>query len=309
MSAAPLAIPNVTVAALRGLVALRARAARIDARGWRAREPRTGQHPSALRGRGMDYAESRPYQPGDDARNIDWRRTARSGKWHTKLFEEDRDRVFAVVLDTHLDMRFGTRVRYKSVAATRAAALATWAVVRAGERAGALAFGALRAEVSPRGGARGALRVLTALAQWSAEGDADNGGEPLSTGLARARRSVPPGGRLLLLSDGWCVDPDAGRALAELARRRDVRALIVTDALERTAPRPGAYVFETASGRVAADLHGARSRAAFADALGRGAARLAEVATHAGVRVEVLDAGAEPDAALARLWRRRGAGR
>ncbi|MCA1714226.1 MAG: DUF58 domain-containing protein, partial [Gammaproteobacteria bacterium] len=63
------------------------------------RPPRRGRHGvsgqalSPLRGRGMEYAESRAYALGDDARHIDWRLTARSGKPHTKLFQAERERL------------------------------------------------------------------------------------------------------------------------------------------------------------------------------------------------------------------------
>ena len=87
----------------------------------------------------MDYAESRVYQPGDDVRRLDWRLTARSGELHTKLFQEEREGRLLILLDTHASMRFGTRVRFKSVQAARAAALAGWYAVRAGERVGAMA--------------------------------------------------------------------------------------------------------------------------------------------------------------------------
>ena len=70
------------------------------------RPPRKGRHgssgqaPSPLRGRGMEYAESREYAIGDDVRHIDWRVTARSGKAHTKLYQAERERLTLVVADT-----------------------------------------------------------------------------------------------------------------------------------------------------------------------------------------------------------------
>ena len=69
------------------LLALRAAAARLV---WTP--PRTvraggaGQRSSRFRGRGIDFAETRAYQPGDDIRHIDWRVTARTGRVHTKVF-------------------------------------------------------------------------------------------------------------------------------------------------------------------------------------------------------------------------------
>ncbi|HEY8327299.1 MAG TPA: DUF58 domain-containing protein, partial [Rhodanobacter sp.] len=127
--------------ALAELIALRARVGRVRMAPLLSRAARSGQQSSRLYGRGMDYAESRVYQAGDDVRRLDWRLTARSGKLHTKLFQEDREGCLLILLDTHASMRFGTRVRFKSVQAARAAAAAAWYAVRAGERVGVMAFG------------------------------------------------------------------------------------------------------------------------------------------------------------------------
>ncbi len=54
--------------------------------GWRV-----GIHQSRKKGRGMEFAEVRPYMIGDDVRNMDWKITARTGKPHTKLYREERD--------------------------------------------------------------------------------------------------------------------------------------------------------------------------------------------------------------------------
>ena len=58
-----------------------------------------GAYRSRFRGRGVDFVESRNYLPGDDIRNMDWRVTARTGKPHTKIFQEERERPVLVVVD------------------------------------------------------------------------------------------------------------------------------------------------------------------------------------------------------------------
>ena len=68
----------------------------------------SGHALSPMRGRGMEYAESREYVAGDDARHIDWRLTARSGRAHTKLFQAERERLTLIVADTAPTMYFGT---------------------------------------------------------------------------------------------------------------------------------------------------------------------------------------------------------
>lgn len=285
---------------LNELIALRRQAARWRATGANMRTPLAGAHTSHLRGRGMDYAESRVYQPGDDARAIDWRRTARSGKPHTKLFREERERSLLLLIDTHPSMRFGTRVRFKSVAAARAAALVAWSAVRGGDRVGALAFGGVREAVTPHGGVRGALGVLGALVRWDRLGDAQ--AEQLSDALTRARRLVHPGSRMLLLTDGLCTDEAARAALSRLARRAEVMVLIIADALELQPPPPGGYAFETPDGRIEADLRTPASRLRFRDKLGAGHRALAAACDAAGVRWRRIGGGEDPVAALSTLF-------
>lgn len=300
-------IDGITRVDLEDLIALRVRAGRPRAARVHARTSQAGGHVSALRGRGMDYAESRVYQAGDDARNIDWRRTARSGKWHTKLFEAERERSLLLLIDTHATMRFGTRVRYKSVAAARGAAWLAWTCVRGGDRVGALAFGAVRDAVDPHAGPRGALNTLGALARWDALAEANgHAGEPLSGALDRARRLAASGNRVCLFTDGWCVDAAAAGALARMARHADLRVIVVADMLERELAPRGTYAFEADSGRQVVDLAGARMRQAFRDDLARGWRGLTEACDAVGVAWTMLTTRDEPDVALASLQRGRG---
>ena len=141
------------------LIALRG-ASRHRAPPGRGRLGLVGQSPSSLRGRGMEYAESREYVPGDDARHIDWRLTARSGRAHTKLFQAERERLSLIVADTAPTLYFGTRTRFKSVQAARAAAVAAWLAQRQGDRIAALRGSLREAPVAPAGGARGVLGCI-----------------------------------------------------------------------------------------------------------------------------------------------------
>lgn len=296
---------GITRVDLAELIALRARADKHG--GARTRTLLAGGHLSALRGRGMDYAESRIYQPGDDARNIDWRRTARSGKWHTKLFQVEREHSLLVLIDTHVTMHFGTRARYKSVAAARAAAWLAWTCVRAGDRVGAMAFGSVRTAVDPSAGTRGALAVLGALLRWDEQAAtaAEGSGEPLSAAIERARRMAPHGSQAWLLSDGWCMDASATAALARFARHVELRVAIPVDPLEQGPAPPGAYLFETASGKCRVDLSTAPARVQFRDRLAHGARSLAAACDNASVPWTALATTDEPDVILAPLWRRR----
>ncbi len=98
-----------------GLIRLPARRARFALDVLRVNSLQTGAYVSRFRGRGMEFDESRPYQPGDDPRSIDWRVTARSTTAYTKLFREERERPVLVVVDLRCSMHFATQGCFKSV--------------------------------------------------------------------------------------------------------------------------------------------------------------------------------------------------
>jgi len=283
------------------LIALRARTGRLAP----ARAPRqaaqAGQQASRLHGRGMDYAESRAYQPGDDVRRLDWRLTARSGRLHTKLFEEEREAQLLVLLDTHASMRFGTRARFKSVQAARAAALAAWQAARAGERVGALAFGVQRQLLRPRPGMHGALALCGVLAEWDRALGDEAAAEALSGALRRAARLARGASRVLLLSDGLCCDEAARPLLWELSRHAQVGVLLVADPLERALPPPGRYPLEHGGERREVELYGERQRREFQQALGGGGLRLAAMARSLGLACRSIDTAADPQPAVSAL--------
>ena len=222
------------VPTLAELVALRA-AAQGRRPPRRGRYGSSGQALSPLRGRGMEYAESREYAQGDDARHIDWRLTARSGKPHTKLFQAERERLTLLVTDTAPSLYFGTRTRFKSVQAARAGAVAAWTAIRDGDRIAALRGSMKEAPVAPAAGPRGALRVLDALVRWYAQPPQDDAG--LAVALDHARRLLRPGSRLIVLADPASVAAIPANRWPALSAHSEVILLLLVDALERQPPQ------------------------------------------------------------------------
>jgi uncharacterized protein (DUF58 family) len=203
-----------------------------------------GSHRSRFRGRGMDYSESRVYQAGDDIRGMDWRVTARAGKPHTKLYEEERERPVVMLLDFSPSLFFGSRKALKSVVLARAATLLGWAAARNGDRIGALLFNGEHTELPPKSGQHGALNLIRQLVRYS---DPLHGlaAEPkrghLNAALKRLRRTVRPGSLVFLLSDFYDIDDDTGTQLQRLQQHNDIVAIQVVDPLELEAPPPGRY--------------------------------------------------------------------
>ena len=286
------------------LLALRGRVARLRMPPQDSRATRMGTQTSRLYGRGMDYAESRAYQPGDDVRRLDWRLTARSGRLHTKLFQEEREGQLLILLDQHPSMRFGTRVRFKSVQAARAAALAAWHAVKAGERVGLMVFGESNHLQRPRGGLRGALDVCGALANCDAFASGQS--QPLSQALQHIIKLRHGANRILLISDGQSSDQTARDRLLETMRHTAIRTLIVADALELQPAPAGSYPIEHHGERRRLVLQTADQRERFQQSLGEGQARLAGMLTSLGIPYRTIDTAADPLDAVCALLRHAG---
>jgi len=285
------------------LVALRA-AAQGRRPPRRGRLGVSGQALSPLRGRGMEYAESREYAIGDDARHIDWRLTARSGKPHTKLFQAERERLTLVVADTAPALYFGTRVRFKSVQAARAGAVAAWAAVRDGDRIAALRGTAKEPPVAPAAGPRGALRVLDALVRWYRQPPGDDLG--LGVALDHARRLLRPGSRLVVLADPASIAALPPERWPALAMHNEVIVLLLSDPLERDPPQAN-LPFQAAGHRVELDLAAAAPRQRWRSAFVAPLEAALEQLPARGVRVQMLSSEAPSESWLPLLGRPRAA--
>ncbi|MBX3688646.1 DUF58 domain-containing protein [Dokdonella sp.] len=265
---------------------------------------RSGTSVSRWRGRGVDFRESRIYQPGDEIRHMDWRVTARTNKPHTKLFEEEREQALLLALDCNPSMRFGTRARFKSVQAARAAALLAWMASRAGDRVGVIGFGGgVNGEVKPAGGRRGVLRVLRAIRDWDHAPDKGSN-DDLSQALARMRHVLRPGMRLVLLTDGFSADAPAVLPLPQLAARHEIAVVLLRDALELHAPPPGRYAVHLGATRRIVDFADPRVRDAWVARFSQSRTRLLDECRRLGIRVVELDTDADLRQALMPLLAR-----
>jgi uncharacterized protein (DUF58 family) len=294
---APRHVPRGVRPALEALAGLRRygaamrRALELDA------ESRAAPRARATRSQGMDYAESRPYTPGDDARRIDWRVTARTGRAHTKLYRPEPGADLVCLVDQRAPMRFGTRAAFKSTVAAHLAALVAWAAAAGGERFGAAIAGARKPFV-PLAAAEGAAAALCA-ALASAE-PADDAEATLERLAARAAAESPPGTRFVVVSDFAEAGDEFERAARSLAARGELLLVCVLDGLETRLPAPGRYALTDGRDAIALDTASPAVRAAHARDLDARRARLARLAGQPGTRCREVLTGEDLFAALAR---------
>jgi len=225
-----------------------------------------GAYVSHFKGRGMEFDESRPYQPGDDPRNIDWRVTARSSEAYTKLFREERERPVLVMVDLRSNMHFATRGCFKSVNASRAATLIAWAAHHRGDRLGGIIFGdTTHRELKPRLGRQSALHYVHELVghpdwQNTVQSSDDSPQEPFRQALSALRRVARPGSLIVVISDFLGFGKMPQSYLAGIARHNEVLAVFVSDRLERELPPPGRYRLVSADAEMAIDTYARTAR-------------------------------------------------
>lgn len=285
MSAGAIRSPvRVSQLELLGLAA-QASGMRLDA--MRACAMQTGGYLSALRGRGMEYDESRPYQDGDDPRTIDWRVTARTGRAHTKVFREERERPVLLWVDMRPPMFFATQGVFKAVAAARAAALLAWTASQQGDRVGALIMGgADHSELRPARGRQAVFRLIEALLNTSGWDSTTHASQfpSMSESLANLAQVVRPGSRVFLLSDFQDLDETDATRVRHVAQHNDVVILFFHDLLERELPPAARYRLITSVGEQILDTTSPEVRVAHAARFERRRTQLLALARFRGVK-------------------------
>lgn len=203
---------------------------------------RPGEADSPFVGAGLDFEELRPYAPGDDLRDVDWRAYARSGRAFVKRYREERQSTVYLVLDRGASMRFGTRCRLKVTQAAIAAAVFALAGTLRGAAVGLSTLGPDGVHRRARPGRRALMQVLEGIAAPCPPLSSEAGGDPhavFAAQLGELEARVPSGARVLLLSDFRLLREDDLGVLARLAERCAVQALQVLDVSERALPRLG----------------------------------------------------------------------
>ena len=202
-----------------------------------------GSYLSVFKGRGIEFDEVRPYQPGDDVRAIDWNVTARTGELYVKRFVEERELTLMLVVDASASQDFGTRGRFKREAAVEVAATLAFAAVANNDKVGLLVFtDRVELLIPPRKGRKHVLRLIRDVLTFEPKGHATD----VKLALDRVNQVMKRRGIVLLISD-FLDDPESYRkALAIAGSRHDLIAIDLHDPLESRIDAIGLMMLEDA---------------------------------------------------------------
>jgi len=190
-----------------------------------------GHHRGLTPGQGSEPGDTRPYQPGDDVRRIDWSVTARTSQVYVRDQVADRDLQAWLVVDASAGMRFGTAACDKFTVATGVAAAIGFLSARHQNRVGALVVAGADVQVMPpRPGRDQARAVVARLVSLGAPEAAPVGASALATALERLAATERRRGFVAVISD--FLAPAWQRPLGMLGQRHDLLAVEVVDPRE-----------------------------------------------------------------------------
>jgi uncharacterized protein (DUF58 family) len=199
----------------------------------------SGEYHSVFKGRGMNFAEVREYQYGDDIRNIDWNVTARAGSPFVKIYEEERELTVMLLVDVSASGDFGTRDRLKAEVGVEISALLAFSAIKNNDKVGLLIFSDhIEKFVPPRKGRRHVLRVLRELLYHEPKGR----GTDISAALEYLAHIQRKRAVVFLISD--FRDDGFQRALSVAGRRHDLIAVRLGDLREEELPPLGLLELE-----------------------------------------------------------------
>lgn len=247
----------------------------------------SGLHRSPRKGFSVEFAEYRPYQPGDDLRYVDWRIVARADRWVVKQFEEETNLRAALVLDVSRSMVWrGAPQRLTKLAyAERLVAALSLLFLRQRDAVGLVRFDeAVRTAIAPRARTTQWRRIIAAL-DGPGAGRASNAAE----GLAHAARMVRRPGMIILISDLLTDLAPVEKAIRALSvAGHDVTVLHIMDPAERELAAAGDAVFVDPETDLAVPATVADVRDAYRETVDAAIAEWRDTLARTGTRYETV---------------------
>ncbi len=254
-----------------------------------------GDYRTLFRGNGLDLADLREYQYGDDVRHIDWNVTARLQVPHVREYHEDREITAWFLLDLSPSVDFGSHeVRKRGISESFVAVLARL-LTRHGNRVGAMLYGRdVDAVIPPGSGRRHVLRILHAM-QSPRPSKKNTGNKTNLVDLLRAAAHMMRRRSLVFVVSDFFSEPGWPEYLGYLAQRHEIVAVRLYDPLESELPDLGLIPFRDAETgeQVLVDTHDPAFRARFAAAAARREDALREGFANSGV--DVLELSTDED--------------
>ncbi|TVR82884.1 MAG: DUF58 domain-containing protein [Saprospirales bacterium] len=194
----------------------------------------SGDYRSAFRGSGLSFSEVRPYQYGDEVRNIDWNVTARTGEAHVKIFEEERESSVLLIVDNTASMFFGGKNSSKREKAIELAATIAYSAFASNDRIGLFLFDASGHQLVPPG--KGKTRLFKILKTLIENDRILKGSTDLQTSVSELVSMNIRSNICFFISD--FQSENYHRLIKLLSLKYDLTGLYIEDAFEREAQVP-----------------------------------------------------------------------
>ena len=206
-----------------------------------------GQYESAFKGRGIEFAEVREYQPGDDIRTIDWNVSARFGRPFVKVFHEERELTIIFLLDLSGSHLFGTRKEFKRELLATVAGMLAFLAIRTNDKVGAILFSSkVEKFIPPQKGTSHVWRLIKEIFTYEPQDLTTN----METVLIYLNRVIRRHAIVFLISD--CMDTGFEKSLRITAKKHDLTVIRLSDPAERELPNVGlATLMDPETGQVA----------------------------------------------------------
>jgi uncharacterized protein (DUF58 family) len=200
----------------------------------------SGKYASRLRGRGLDFEEARPYVIGDDIRNIDWKVTAKTGKTHTKVFTEEKEKPAFIFVDQSPSMGFGSEKKTKAVIAGELASIIAHKIKKSGDRVGGMVYtGSSYDLITPKRDARNIIHFLQKIVdanQYIYEAQAFDFEKSLNDIFAKLHHIITHDFLVFIISDFHRYSDAVVKYISQLSLHNDVILIKVFDHLEEQLP-------------------------------------------------------------------------
>jgi uncharacterized protein (DUF58 family) len=194
----------------------------------------SGEYHSVFKGRGMEFAEVREYQYGDDIRTIDWNVTARNNRPYVKVFEEERELNVILAVDASGSGAFGSNEKFKSEIAAEISAVLAFSAIKNNDKVGLLIFtDSIEKFIPPRKGRSHVLRVIREVLYFTPFSRKTN----IRAAIEYLLRVLRRHSIVFIISD--FEDEDFVNPLRVLNQKHDVIVMQVFDKREKEFPEVG----------------------------------------------------------------------